>query len=521
MEIKTCRSCKIEKPLTEYFKDKAFSCGYKATCKDCSLLKRRDYQKEYHEKNKERLNDYSKEWRKTNKVVRSEESIQRQKDKNKERYRTDPEYRVKCQEQTRKRRFEGKNKIIYIPRDQMSPEKLDKARAYHNAYYKHKRTTEEYKTTLYIKQEKDPVKYVKLYSNNERCRMLGIEGEITTEHIRHLYRWQEGHCYTCNKKFIRSKERNSPDNRTLEHLIPINDRTKGSNNPYNVVLSCGGCNYSRQWRLYNKEWLPPTITYPRNHFLSPLSKEVDVFLSQEKIELGDNKIFILSSFWGSERYNADKNFMEKIKDLYPSSLIFWDFEWIKKSEIIKNMIRIKFGETFSKGARHYKIMSIGIQSGVDFLNTYHLQGNALGSVNLVLIDPNNDIGGMATFKEFSDRWELSRLSFKDRIQGGTSKIIFHFMANFSSNKSLYTFVDPRYGSGESYIKTGFKELPESEINSYGYISPAGYVSRNLMMKNRMENRLDWFDPSLSEVENARINGWFRIFSLKQKKFILR
>ena len=65
------------------------------------------------------------------------------------------------------------------------------------------------------------------------------------------------------------------------------------------------------------------------------------------------------------------------------------------------------------------------------------------------------------------------------------------------------------------------ELPDTESVFYGYISPVGFVSRHLMMKHRMEEQLDWFDDTLSEQENARINGWFRLFSLKQKKYVRR
>ncbi len=32
---KVCKQCKIEKPLTEFYKDKSFKSGYRANCKPC------------------------------------------------------------------------------------------------------------------------------------------------------------------------------------------------------------------------------------------------------------------------------------------------------------------------------------------------------------------------------------------------------------------------------------------------------------------------------------------------------
>lgn len=36
MGVKTCKKCGVEKNLKEFYKDKGFKDGYKATCKECS-----------------------------------------------------------------------------------------------------------------------------------------------------------------------------------------------------------------------------------------------------------------------------------------------------------------------------------------------------------------------------------------------------------------------------------------------------------------------------------------------------
>ena len=499
-----CSNC--GKPLNEKYK-----------CPPCEALILKARQKRACDKRKEKKQAEVQECNKKPKGYRSPESKERSKQSMRERYQNDPEYRERIKEKVRQRRREGKVKVVYTPRAEMDPEKLKKVREYHNQYYQNQRKTPQYRNKLKEKKEVNS-SYFEKRRNNFRCKRLGIEGEVDGEHLQHLYRWQEGYCYFCNTKMTPADSQESSAI-TIEHLIPLDKEIGGTNNNYNIVRTCRKCNFSRQRKLFFKDWLPKEVERPRDHFLSPYTKEVRKFLEENGLNNHCENVVILSSFWGSERYNSDKYFLQKMKEETPSRLFFWDFEWEEKSPVIKNMLMAKFGGSVSIGARQYTVYGMDAEDASDFLNQYHLQGSSVGSVNLALVDSDNNIGAVATFKEFNDRWELARLAFKDRIQGGTSKLINHFMENFSNGKPLYTFVDPRHGSGVSYLKSGFVELPDTESVSYGYISPTGFVSRHLMMKHRMSERLDWFDETLSEQENARINGWFRLFSLKQKKYV--
>ncbi len=513
---KECGICHQIKSYDQFQKKKAFKEDI-WKCRFCRETLREEYGKEFRESRKEELNEYCREYRKTHKVNRSIESKERSKQSMRERYRNDPEYRERIKEKVRQRRREGKVKVVYTPRAELDPEKLKKAREYHNQYYQNQRKTPQYRNKLKEKKEVNP-SYFEKRRNNFRCKRLGIEGEVDGAHLQHLYRWQERYCYFCNVK-LSSADSQESSAITIEHLIPVDKEIGGTNNNYNIVRTCRKCNFSRQRKLFFKDWLPKEVERPRDHFLSPYTKDVRKFLEENGLNSHCEDAVILSSFWGSERYNSDKYFLQKMKEETPSRLFFWDFEWEEKSPVIKNMLMAKFGNTVSIGARQYTVYGMDAEDAGDFLNQYHLKGSSVGSVNLALVDSENTIGAVATFKEFNDRWELARLAFKDRIQGGTSKLMNHFMENFSNGKPLYTFVDPRHGGGLSYLKSGFVELPDTESVSYGYISPTGFVSRHLMMKHRMSERLDWFDETLSEQENARINGWFRLFSLKQKKYV--
>ena len=61
--MKKCNKCNIEKPLTEFHKDKDCVMGVKNACKVCKLK----LKKEWYEKNKETLVQKSRDYRKNNK----------------------------------------------------------------------------------------------------------------------------------------------------------------------------------------------------------------------------------------------------------------------------------------------------------------------------------------------------------------------------------------------------------------------------------------------------------------------
>ena len=52
--VKTCAKCKIEKPLTEFSKNKSTRNGYRSECKSCS--------KKYRKANAERIKQYNKKY---------------------------------------------------------------------------------------------------------------------------------------------------------------------------------------------------------------------------------------------------------------------------------------------------------------------------------------------------------------------------------------------------------------------------------------------------------------------------
>jgi len=76
------------------------------------------------------------------------------------------------------------------------------------------------------------------YKHVRRARKLQVGGKHTAKDIAHLLKTQNGFCVCC-KKDIR-------DGYHVDHIIPLSDVMRSSNNLWNLQLLCGSCNLSKQ-----------------------------------------------------------------------------------------------------------------------------------------------------------------------------------------------------------------------------------------------------------------------------------
>jgi hypothetical protein len=70
--VKVCTKCKVEKPLTEFNKNKKTKDNYRSDCNYCrkqyyqaNKERIKEYEKQYYQANKEKINEYEKQRRKT------------------------------------------------------------------------------------------------------------------------------------------------------------------------------------------------------------------------------------------------------------------------------------------------------------------------------------------------------------------------------------------------------------------------------------------------------------------------
>lgn len=193
-----CRACQTEKLFDEEHFSIQPRCyyGLRTTCKECESVTRREYDQEHREERKIYIEQYTKEHKGQRSLYFRERYQQRKKE-------------ILAQQQT--------FKITY-------PE-----------------TVHGWKQR-YAKSPRGRITH-RINSSQRRAREKGIEGSYTREDIQSQYKRQKGKCYWCGIKLQKFH---------IDHIIPIT-RPGSTNWLYNLVLSCGPCNTSRQNKLPH-EW---------------------------------------------------------------------------------------------------------------------------------------------------------------------------------------------------------------------------------------------------------------------------
>lgn len=215
MDEKRCSKCKNKYPPTlEFFSScKQTKDGLQSWCREC-----------VRKANKDRLND----------PIEREKHNKKARERLKNLYITDFEYRKKDNDRTRE-----------LGRKNRSNEDYRKEQ---NQKGRERRANPEYKAKEKIKQkERSQTEHYKSIrraaSHRRRAKEKGAEGTHTSKDIDLQYHSQRGRCWHCgielNGKFH------------VDHLIPL-DRG-GTNWPNNLVCSCAKCNQTKGKKLTH-EW---------------------------------------------------------------------------------------------------------------------------------------------------------------------------------------------------------------------------------------------------------------------------
>lgn len=200
-------------------------------------------------------------------------------------------------------------------------------------------------------------------------------------------------------------------------------------------------------------------------------------------------------------------------------------EWSKKSEILKSMFRSIFGKTPNKlHGRKCEIKEVPLNVSSQFLNENHIQGVDHSSIKLGLFF-NNELVSMMTFvKSRFDKtveWEMSRFCNKinTHVNGGASKLFSHFIKTYNP-KSIVSYSDRRYFDGKLYMNLGFQFIKNTPP-SYFYIIDNYQTLQNRVswQKHLLSKKLRSFDPSLTEWENMKNNGFDRIWDCGHGKWV--
>lgn len=407
---------------------------------------------------------------------------------------------------------------------------IDKAREVHGDRY-------DYSKTNYVNL-RTPVVII--------CREHGEFEQIPRNHI-----YGKANCFKCGKEAMGlSKRRPLPDIlETFKRIhgdkyeyvdIPttqerqkilircqshgIFEQILGDHIKGHGCTKCGGLVSKPQEEMV--EYLSGlSLTTVQNYKL-PSGKHIDIFLPELFLGIEYNGLR-----WHSEDFGRDKfyhyNKYKEAKEQGIFLLTIFEDEWLTQRHKIVNLFnQVSKKSNSSMFARDLKLdAAVPWAEAKELLDSVHIQSS--GSPPTFGLGLRTNEGALVAFMGFSSNIvqkgeiELSRFATKDRVVGGFSRLLTHFLRLHGGyfNK-IISFSDNRYSSGGVYELHKFSRVGETEPSYYWCKNQVERHHRRKFQKQYLEKMFDNYDPSKTEEENCRNNGYFKVWDCGLTKWEL-
>lgn len=266
-----------------------------------------------------------------------------------------------------------------------------------------------------------------------------------------------------------------------------------------------------------------TLTFETSNrkIIKPL--ELDIYCPERKIAIEVNGVYWHSETNGgkSKYYHLEKTNLAKSTGTQLTHIL--DIEWLTKQEIVKSILRNKFGVSKKLYARNCNIQLVDTSNTRKFFEQNHIQGYSNASISIGLFIDHTLVSCMSfTKNRFSHdtSWEISRFanSLNTTVVGGAAKLFKYFIQNYSPKK-IISYSDLRWFSGNVYESIGMHR-EQNTPPSYTYIGHKNTLHNRLaFQKHKLAKKLTIYDSSLTEWENMKNNGYDRIWDCGHSKFV--
>jgi very-short-patch-repair endonuclease len=257
------------------------------------------------------------------------------------------------------------------------------------------------------------------------------------------------------------------------------------------------------------------INYINNtrKIISPL--ELDFYLPEFNLAIECNGLFTHSELSGrkDKRYHQNKTIKCISKNI--SLIHIFENEIYDHWDIICSRISSKINQNIKLMARKCSIKLLSNDERTIFFNRCHIQGDIKTSLCYGLVYNDKIIAAMSFGKSRFNKkfeWEILRYSseLNTNVVGGASKLFAHFIKTHNPN-SVITYADRRWGEGKFYENLGFTFSHSSSPNYFYTKNHRSVYSRHEFQKHKLKDKLEVFDPNLTEWQNMSTNGWDRIW----------
>jgi hypothetical protein len=255
--------------------------------------------------------------------------------------------------------------------------------------------------------------------------------------------------------------------------------------------------------------------------------ELDMYSDSLKLAIEFNGIYYHSELAGKDsKYHLNKTEMCEKENIRLIHISEYEFDY--KKELIFSMLQSIFGDTKKIYARKCTVKELDNPTYYAFCMKNHIQGHAQASIKLGLFFNDTLVQIMSFAKpRFNSKYDYEMIrecsSLNTQIIGGKGKLLKFFERNYNP-KSIISYCDRRYFTGNSYIKLGFtlNSLTPPSYTYHKWIRGQGLVLKNRVQcqKHKLKDFPNFkFNSELTEWENMQENGWNRTWDCGQKVFV--
>lgn len=196
--------------------------------------------------------------------------------------------------------------------------------------------------------------------------------------------------------------------------------------------------------------------------------EIDIYVEEKRVGIEFNGIYY-HALNGINRRSRNYHFNKNVT-AYENGIELiqvWEDQWNTQPEVIKDIVAARLGLIRGEKiyARKCEIREVNTKDYREFCEKYHVQGYRSATVKLGLYYK-NELVQIASFNKARQysvagknnyEWEWVRgcISSNNKVIGGTSKLLKHFIDIYKPNNIL-CFSDWNLFSGKGYEESGFQ-----------------------------------------------------------------
>jgi G:T-mismatch repair DNA endonuclease (very short patch repair protein) len=263
------------------------------------------------------------------------------------------------------------------------------------------------------------------------------------------------------------------------------------------------------------------ISYIKNDRSILSGQELDVYLPDQKIAIEVNGLYWHSELYKDKKYHLNKTI--KCNKLDINLIHIWEDDWKNKKDIIKSIILNKVGYIRKKiFARKCIVRSVNSKDSRKFLDDNHIQGFSSSSTKLGLYYDDKLVSLMTFGYRYTNgklEYELIRFcNIINTIVIGSASKLFNYMLNSLDVSEVISYADISIFSGSIYDILGFKKHSLSSPNYFWIVDGVKKHRFNFSKKKLVSKG---FDKNKTEVEIMHDQGYYRVFSCGQEKWIYK